>query len=75
MPFDIYEEKILTFSNVVMKQNRFVSYVFMALYIFSFLKRGLTSLFNSFMAEPQETSEFYNPDKIGTISPYISNSK
>ena len=66
MGFDIYEEKILTFSNIVLKQNRFASYIFMGLYIFSFLARFLRSLFNSAMSKPQDNSHIRNTEKIGT---------
>lgn len=64
MAFDIYEEKILTFSNIVMKQNRFVSYIFMATYIFSFLVRVLRSLFNGIMSTQPDTSQVGNTENI-----------
>jgi hypothetical protein len=66
MGFDIYEEKIFTFSNIVMKQNRFVSYIFMGLYLLSFLTRVLRSLFDSTMSNQPETSAIGNTERIGT---------
>ena len=33
MGFDIYEEKVLSFSNIVMKQKRVLSYIFIGLSI------------------------------------------
>ena len=68
MGFDIYEEKVLSFSNIVMKQNRVLSYIFMGLYLLSFLKGMFTNVMKKlYLAEDKEnsTESFSNTDRIG----------
>lgn len=68
MGFDIYEEKVLSFSNIVMKQNRVLSYIFMGLYLLSFLKGMFTNVMKKlYLDEDKEnsTESFSNTDRIG----------
>ena len=75
MGFDIYEEKVLSFSNIVMKQNRVLSYIFMGLYLLSFLKGMFTNLMKKlYFAQDEEnsTESFSSIDRIGNTLNYIS---
>ena len=67
MGFDIYEEKVFSFSNVVMKQNRVLSYIFMGLYLLSVLKGMFTNLMKKLY--PTQDNEYLaeNFDKTGAI--------
>ena len=70
MGFDIYEEKVLSFSNIVMKQNRVLSYIFMGLYLLSFLKGIFTSLMKKlYPSQDEEYSQSIigRTDRIGKL--------
>jgi len=72
MGFDIYEEKVLVFSNVVMKQNRVLSYIFMGLYLLSVLKGMFTNLMKRLYQTQDKEYSAENFDKTGAIVEEIS---
>ena len=67
MGFDIYEEKVFSFSNVVMKQNRVLSYIFMGLYLLSVLKGMFTNLMKKLYPTQDKEYSAENFDKTGAI--------
>ena len=67
MGFDIYEEKVLSFSNVVMKQNRVLSYIFMGLYLLSVLKGMFTNLMKKLYPTQDKEYSAESFDKTGAI--------
>ena len=67
MGFDIYEEKVLSFSNIVMKQNRVLSYIFMGLYLLSVLKGMFTNLMKKLYPTQDKEYSAESFDKTGAI--------
>ena len=72
MGFDIYEEKVFSFSNVVMKQNRVVSYIFMGLYLLSVLKGMFTNLMKKLYPTQHEEYSAEGFDKTSAIGMFVS---
>ena len=72
MGFDIYEEKVFSFSNVVMKQNRVVSYIFMGLYLLSVLKGMFTNLMKKLYPTQDEEYSAERFDKTSAIGMSVS---
>ena len=71
MGFDIYEEKVLSFSNVVMKQNRVVSYIFMGLYLLSVLKGMFTNLMKKLYPTQHEEYSAERFDETSAIGMFV----